>query len=271
MAIRKKLMITGCSFSAPSTDPALVGTSWGEKLAAKLDWDLVHLARQGMSNGGIRVMIDEILRQKPDFAIVAPTFHDRMEIPGGAAPYITPKNENKGWNSDLQQHLQTDHGTGYDPKVGIDNINWGNNNYRMISETIFSLAENYDHHYRSQQLDKATNQAVRHYINFMYDSNWKLQQDRWIIRDGITQLHYHKIPFLLVACNIWTSDMVRDHFPGDIPDRCLTLDFEDTPAYATNKHPFSGEDPGYHGAEQSQEYLADRYVNIIRDRFKIND
>jgi hypothetical protein len=271
MAVRKKLMVTGCSFSAPSTDPALVGTSWGEKLAAKLDWDLVHLARQGMSNGGIRVMIDEILRQKPDFAIVAPTFHDRMEIPGGAAPYVASNNENKGWNSDLQQHLQADHGAGYDPSAGVNNINWGNNNYRMISETIFSLAENYDHYYRSQKLDKNTAKAVKQYVNHMYDSNWKLQQDRYIISDGVFKLHHANIPFLLVACNIWTSDMVREHFPAQIADKHFTLDYTDTPAYATNEYPFSGEDPGYHGAEQSQEYLADRYVDIIRNRFDIND
>jgi len=269
MAIRKKLMITGCSFSAPSTDPELVGTSWGEKLAAKLDWDLVHLARQGMSNGGIRIMIDEILRERPDFAIVAPTFHDRMEIPGSAAPYVAPKNENKGWNSDLQQHLQTDHGTGYDPAAGVDNVNWGNNNYRMISETIFSLAENYDHHYRSQKLDKGTAQAVKQYVNFMYDNNWKLQQDRYIISDGIFRLFHAGIPFLVVACNIWTSNDVREAFPSAIPDKHFTLEYEDTPAYATNAYPFSGEDPGYHGAEESQEYLANRYVDIIRNKFNL--
>ena len=105
----------------------------------------------------------------------------------------------------------------------------------------------------------------------MYDNNWKLQQDRYIISDGIFRLHHANIPFLLVACNIYDSTTVRDEFPWSIPDRCLTVDFEDTPAYATNEYPFSGEDPGYHGGEQSQEYLADRYVNIIRDRFKIND
>tara|TARA_R110000803_G_scaffold122584_1_gene190600 strand:- start:1432 stop:2229 length:798 start_codon:yes stop_codon:yes gene_type:complete len=265
-------MITGCSFSAPSDDPVLLGTSWGEKLAAKLDWDLVHLARQGMSNGGIRIMIDEILRQKPDFAIVAPTFHDRIEIPGESAPYIAPENENKGWGSDLQDHLQTDHGAGYDPSAGVDNVNWGNNNYRMISETIFSLAENYDHHYRSQKLDRATNKAVKQYINHMYDNNWKLQQDKYIIGDGIFRLHHAGIPFLLVACNIYDSATVRDQFPQDIPDRHFTTDFTDTPAYATNEYPFAPDvDPGYHGGVQSQEYLANRYVDIIRNKFNIHD
>ena len=122
-------MITGCSYSAPSTIAEYAGTSWGEQLAKKLDWDLVHLARQGMSNGGIRVMIDEILRQKPDFAIIAPTFHDRMEIPASAAPYdwtIPPTS----WNTPLQQHLQNgDLKNGYVPEYGIQNIT---DNYKKV-------------------------------------------------------------------------------------------------------------------------------------------
>lgn len=261
-------MITGCSFSAPSTKPELKGTSWGEKLAAKLDWELVHLARQGMSNGGIRVMIDEIIRQQPDFAIVAPTFHDRMEIPATAAPYdwtIAPTS----WNTPLQQHLQnTDISNGYDPAAGVDNINYGNNPYRMISETIFSMAENYPHHYRRGYINSETRAALKHYINHLYDANWKLQQDRWLISDGIFRLHHARIPFLLVACNIWTSDTVRAAFPLSIPDNCFTLKYEDTPAYATNAYPFVGEDPGYHGSEESQEYIANRYYLHIRNLIK---
>jgi len=262
--MRKKLMITGCSFSAPSTRPELKGTSWGEKLAAKLDWDLVHLARQGMSNGGIRVMIDEILRQRPDFAIVAPTFHDRMEIPATGAPYNW-NTKQTDWNTPLQQHLQNvDLKNGYDPALGIQNINFAAGPYTMISETIFSLAENYDHYYRSSKLDRHTQDAVKQYVNLLYDSNWKLQQDRWLISDGIFRLFHANIPFLLVACNIWTSNTVREAFPLVIPDHCLTLKYEDTPAYATNAYPFVGEDPGYHGSEESQEYLANKYYQLIK-------
>lgn len=257
-------MITGCSFSAPSTKPELRGTSWGEKLAAKLDWDLVHLARQGMSNGGIRVMIDEIIRQRPDFAIIAPTFHDRMEIPASSAPYNWDIKTTQ-WTPPLQQHLQNiDIKNGYDPELGIQNINFANGPYTVISETIFSLAENYDHFYRSSRIDRDTQNAVKNYINFLYDSNWKLQQDRWLISDGIFRLFHAGIPFLVVACNIWTSDTVRDAFPTVIPDHCFTLRYEDTPAYATNEYPFTGEDPGYHGAEESQEYLANRYYLHIK-------
>jgi len=263
----KKLMVCGCSYSAPSKD--LPGTAYGEVLAHRLGWEVEILARQGCSNGGIRVQIDEVLRQRPAFAIIAPTFHDRMEIPAGAAPYIPPADENKGWNSDLQKHLQKNHDIGYDRAAGIDNVNYGNNPYRMICETIFSLAENYDHPYRSSKINKDTQAAVKQYINFMYDSEWKRQQDQWIIRDGIMQLFYAEIPFLLVACNIWTSDTVRDQFPSVIDDRYFTLQYEATPAYSTNAWPFAGKDPGYHGSPKSQEYLADVYYRLITENWKI--
>jgi len=260
-------MVCGCSFSAPSK--TLPGTSYSEVLAEKLDWQLVNLARQGCSNGGIRVQIDEVIRQRPTFAIIAPTFHDRMEIPASAAPYdwaIKPTN----WNTSLQQHLQnTDILNGYDPSAGIDNINYGNNPYRMICETIFSLCENYEHPYRSGKLDKHTQEAMRAYVNYLYDSNWKLQQDQWIIRDGIVQLYQSGIPFLLVANNLWTAETVRSEIPNMIADKYLTLDYTQTPAYATNEYPFEGEDPGYHGNEQSQQYLAEQYYQIIQKEWSL--
>ena len=256
-----KIIVCGCSYSAVSVD--LPGTSYSEVLAAKLGWKMQNLARQGCSNGGIRVQIDEVLHQRPDFAIIAPTFHDRMEIPASGAPYVPPPNENKGWNADLQKHLQHNHSNGYDPAAGIDNVNYGNNPYRMICETIFSLAENYEHPYRASKLDRSTQGAVKQYINFMYDSEWKRQQDQWIIRDGIMQLYYSGIPFLLVANNLWTSDTVRAAIPLVVDNKYLTLDYTQTPAYATNAYPFSGRDPGYHGAPAGQTYLAEVYYNII--------
>jgi hypothetical protein len=264
----KHLMIAGCSFSAPSQK--LPGTSWSEVMAQQLGWKLTNLARQGCSNGGIRVQIDEAIRQQADFVIVAPTFHDRIEIPAGAAPYVAPANENKGWASDLQKHLQTNHGVGYDRAAGIDNVNYGTNPYRMICETIFSLAENYEHPYRSTRIDQNTQGAVKQYVNFMYDSEWKRQQDEWIMRDGIMQLHYAGIPFLLVANNLWTSNTVREAFPSVVPDKCFTLLYEDTPAYSTNAWPFIGpRDPGYHGDPKSQEYLADIYYKLIKETWRI--
>jgi hypothetical protein len=261
--MKKKLMICGCSFNAPSA--TLPGTSYGELLAKKLDWDLIHLARQGVSNGGIRIMIDEVIRQRPDFAIIAPTFHDRMEIPASAAPYIPVANENKGWGSDLQNHLQNVNiKNGYNFEDGIKNVNYANQPYNMICETIFSLAESYPHPYRSSKIDKGTQIAIKQYINFLYDSNWKHQIDTWIIRDGIIQLYLNGIQFFVLPENLWTVETVRKIIPEIVPDKFLITDNEKTTAYATWKWALNGvEDPGYHGTPESQLYLADVFYNII--------
>ena len=56
-------------------------TSWSELLSNKLGWELQNIARQGCSNGAIRIQIDEVIRQRPDFAIITPTSYDRIEIP----------------------------------------------------------------------------------------------------------------------------------------------------------------------------------------------
>ena len=258
-----KLMVAGCSFSAVSK--TLPGTAWSERLAERLGWDLINLARQGCSNGGIRIQIDEIRRQQPDLAIIGPTFWDRMEIPADSAPYDWSQAPSAGENPPLERHLQDrNRGYGYRREDGIRNVNYGREPSNMICETIFTLAENYDHPYRSAQIDRNTQQAMKQYVNFLYDSEWKRQQDEWIMRDGIMQLFYSGIPFLLVANNLWNSNDVRSAIPSVVPDQYLTLEYEETPAYATNTWPFEGKiDPGYHGDPKSQEYLAEVYYKKI--------
>jgi hypothetical protein len=99
-----------------------------------------------------------------------------------------------------------------------------------------------------------------------------LQQDKWIIRDGIMQLFYAGIPFLLVANTIWNSNTVREAFPSVVPDKHFTLSYEETPAYASNRWelPDKKKDPGYHTLPEGQEYLANTYYKIITERFGIS-
>ena len=79
-----KLVICGDSFSAISnTHP---GTSYSELLAKKLDWKLFNYARRGCSNGGIRLQIDQAIKQHADFVIIIPTSWDRIEIPSTSVP-----------------------------------------------------------------------------------------------------------------------------------------------------------------------------------------
>lgn len=267
----KKLMVAGCSFMAPSTNPNLASTDFGSVLAKNLGWQLQNMARQGCSNGGIRIQIDEIIRQRPDFAIVGPTFPNRMELPAQAAPFdfSTP---HVGRGAEIEQHLlNPDVKYGYDVTAGLDNINYGNNDYRMICETIFSLAENYQHHYRSNVLDKDTHMAIKYYVNHIYDANWKCQQDRWIISDGIVKMHEAGVRFLVVTHNLWLDPAKADaDIPRSVPRQYLVTDYNLSPVALTTQYPFTGPDPGYHGSPQSQIKLAEIYQNLMSDRFGIS-
>jgi hypothetical protein len=274
---RYKLMVAGCSFSAKSQ--YLPGTSWSEVLAKKLDWDLVNLARQGCSNGGIRIQIDEIRRQRPDFAIVSPTFWDRMEVPARAAPYDWSQ-KSGGWNPPLERHLQDrTRKNGYRREDGIDNVNYGNNNHNMICETIFTLAENYSHPiYRPVKIDRVTQTAVRAWIDGIYDPEWKKQQDEWIMREGILSLFLEGIPFLVLPNLLWPHDinnptLWRDAFPSIIPDKYIQLDPNKTPQAVCGNYPFAGtenDDPGYHSSPEGQRVIAENFYKIITESFGIS-
>jgi hypothetical protein len=237
--MKKKLVICGCSFSAASKE--FPDTSYGELLAQQLDWELVQLARPGCSNGGIRLQIDEVIRQKPDFAIIAPTFHDRMEIPAKVSNSV-----------------------GYQSELGIKNVNYGKQPYSLICEPIASLAENYLHSDRCPKLDSATQQAVKSYVSYLYDSNWKLQIDTWIMRDGIVQAYAAGIKFIVLPDNLWSADTVRNIIPSFIPDKYLITKNEMLPQHATWLYPVENKDPGYHGSPKSQQYLANIFYEIIK-------
>jgi len=270
----KKLMVAGCSYSAPSR--SLPGTSWSEVMARRLGWDLVNLARQGCSNGGIRIQIEEIRRQRPDFAVVSGTFWDRMEIPARAAPYDWSRQAG-GWAPELQKHLQDrELKNGYNRKDGIDNVNYGNNNNNMICETIFSLIDSKNHAYRNGSIDNSTRNALKSYVDALYDANWKKQQDEWIICEGVLSMYLDGIKFLFLPNLLWPFDPNnsaewRNAFPSIIPDHYLQLDPMRTPQVACGKHPCDQKnDPGYHGNETSQELIADWHLEYMKNGFDLS-
>jgi hypothetical protein len=266
-----KLMVAGCSFSAVSK--TLPGTSWSEVLAKKLgNWELVNLARQGCSNGGIRLQIEEIRRQRPDFAVVSATFWDRMEIPANSAPYDWSQAVSAGENPPLEQHLQDrERGNGYRREDGIRNVNYGTESSNMICETIFTLAENFDHPYRMARISKDAQRGIRAWIDTIYDNAWKKQCDEWIMREGVMSMYLDDIKFLFLPNLLWPFDpntpaQWRNAFPAMIPNSYLLTDSLESPQAICGNNPFTGEDPGYHSSPRGQELIAEQWYNrIIRD------
>jgi len=261
----KKLMIAGDSYSATSWTH--FGTSWSELLAKQLGWELINLARQGCSNGGIRIQIEEIRRQRPDYAIVVPSSWDRIEIPATAAPFDWSQPQGH-WAPPLETHLRNKEiKNGYRREDGIDNVNYGRNNYNMICETIFSLAHNYPSVWRSGSISKETQTAIKYWIDGMYDAGWKQQQDEWLIMEGVLQMWHDELAFLITPGMLWIPDhspQWRKLFPQRMPDHSIWQDCMRSHQTACAQHPIEdGVDPGYHGAPASQQIIADWYYQHI--------
>lgn len=267
-----KLMVAGCSFSAVSSTAP--GTAWSEVLASRLGWELVNLARQGCSNGGIRIQIDEIRRQRPTFAIIGPTFWDRMEIPASSAPYDWDQPQSSGENPPLERHLQNRSLTnGYRREDGLRNVNYGDQPSNMICETIFTLAENFDHPYRMGRISRDAQRGIRAWIDSIYDNAWKKQCDEWIIREGVMMLYLDDIPFIVAPNLLWPFDPAwpnqwREAFPRLIPDRYIITQGQHSPQAICGNNPFAPDpDPGYHSNARGQELIADMYYRKITQDF----
>jgi hypothetical protein len=269
---RKKLMVCGCSFSAITVEEKYWGTHFSEILSKRLDWDLVNLAYAGCSNGGIRLQIEEVVRQKPDFAIIIPTFFDRTEIPIHTLKLDWSK---VVWNI-LDNITRTP--TAYDAERGVENINHKNStNPALICENYNSIVHNWDHPYRKKQAisDEAVH-AVRDYVSYLYDPGWKKQQDQWMIEHGCLELVKNNIPFIMIpTMSLWQGDsklrLLDEKYYTTDADHCPCVTHT-KPEYSFGKFDTENEkDPGYHTNADGQIYLANKYQELMRERWGIYD
>jgi hypothetical protein len=263
------MAICGDSFSA--TSKKLPGTHYSELLAEKLGWHLLNYARRGCSNGGIRLQIQEAIRQNASFVIVVPTGWDRMEIPVRDNFYHGVKNQNKSWGNLLQDFLLNISDSVYDPALGVKNINYDASTHHMIFETIFSLAENLPHEYRKTNLTEEKVNAIKQYVNHLYDSNWKQQMDRWIISEGLSQLQSQGIPFSIERGMLWNDrDEIKKTVIASIPEHYIRHDFE-LVGTGCDKHPLidRDNDPGYHSEPEGQVWIADLYKRLLSEVYHL--
>lgn len=265
-----KLAVCGDSFSA--TSDSSPHTHWSEILSQRLDWSLKNYARRGCSNGAIRLQIDQAIREGCDFVFVVPTSWDRMEIPCQGVEYPSQE-KSQGWINQLQQFLlDKNNYRCYDRTSGLANINYNkDHDSGLISETIFSLAENYDHEYRRGLLKKETQEAIKGYLNHLYDSAWKQQLDQWIITQGVVSLHDKSIKFSIEKGMLWeTQQQFQQDMPSLLCKDSIRMAHE-TVAEGCHRYPLRdvSRDPGYHSEVEAQQWLADLYLDIIKNKFKL--
>lgn len=274
--IRKKLVVCGCSYSSVSYKKEHIGTSWSEILSKKLDFDLINLARSGCSNGAIRLQINEVLKIKPDFAIITPTSYDRIELPNFEIESkfgINFKNLKK-----VRELIKFDINLDklrYNKKEGLEyNINYGHNDSRLISEPLLTLIYNTQHMLRKPIPQEIIN-ALQLYVNYLYDPRWKQQIDEWIISSGLFELKANNIPFLVnPGLRLWESvDEMKDALQNLISDNYLLDSNEKNPYHIFLKFPaedvFGPDEPGYHTSYEGQELIANGFYNLIKQRWNL--
>jgi hypothetical protein len=189
-------------------------------------------------------------------------------------PYDWNQAPSSGENPPLERHLQNRTlGNGYRREDGIRNVNYGTEPSNMICETIFTLAENFDHPYRQGRITKQAQTGVRHWIDSIYDNAWKKQCDEWIMRDGITMMYLDGIRFIICPNLLWPFDpanqtLWRAAFPGIVPDHYINLDPGKSPQAICGNNPFLGEDPGYHSSPAGQAIIAENFYQTWNTYFK---
>ncbi len=228
----KKICVCGDSFF--SCDERWPGTHFSERIAKKLGIELISLARQGISNSGIRLQVDRAISIKPDLVILGSTDSHRFEIPIHSL-----------WRDVAKQS--------YDIDRGIDNIEYryypnpSKNHLDTSKACVWS-----DHYskYTTGDFDKEFSNLWKLFFTEIHDGKWKEQQDRWIIESSICALQKNQIPFLYLPNHNWIPTWLDTEFIEDIDLVELA-----------NKFPGH---TAYHTSQDAQEYIIDRLLIRIQ-------
>ncbi len=225
----KRLYICGDSYMSPVvTKPK---THFSELLSEKINFDLVPLARGGMSNLGICLQVEHAIKENPEFIILNTTSSDRIEIP------IDPDYPKNFSLTDIA-YFETSSLSCYSQL--------GKNDPKLISDTLYALLNNDKEWFKNYSSVvpnmSSIHNAVKGYFQFMYSEKWKSQIDLWCLYSALHKLEISKIPYLIVLSHMKLDeqfDWIGDH-NYILPNQ---YQFKNLPPE---------EDPGYHLSQADQ-------------------
>lgn len=206
--MKKTLGICGDSFMATKNYEEGVDNGYGkhftEILAKKLDCDLITYARGGCSNQAIRLQIDEIIKHKPDHVIIGSTNPDRIEVPTSD---LTVKDYREKWYKGNYMPatglFNIDYSGYYETYVAANHEGFKNNTPTLRSETLSNI---FDYTAPGALYTKAQLDALERYFHVIYDYTWKMQQDSWILSDGLHKLKHYGISYHFICYGLYTFD-----------------------------------------------------------------
>ena len=262
--MKKVLGICGDSFMAsdlPNRKDGSYGNHFSEVLGRMLDCQVVTYARGGCSNFTIRLQMDEIIKHNPHHVIIGTTTPDRLEVPIND---LTVSNPWDKWNN----HKFT-------PKNGLYNVYYSSfenqsvnhTGFNEITPTVYSQnltgligTDDQDVWITPNKiLDKEMSRAVRGYFQYMYDMRLKLQQDTWIISEGIYKFLSMNIDFSLITPNI-DGDYFSYCSDNVIPNGHILNPWTHYGMDTTSKNSF-------HISNKSSQTLAELWYDKLKDKF----
>ena len=252
---KKVLGICGDSFMASIEKNELFpdnghGKHFTEILSKRLNYDLITYARGGCSNQAIRLQIDEIIKHKPNHVIIGTTTPDSIEFP---IPDLSASTYEDKWKE-----------RNYNPFNGIYNISYEGYKTestkhegfskiepKLVSETMSNIFQ-LRHH---QHLTKDKKSAIEQFFMHMYDYEWKIQHDSWILSEGLYKLKENNIPFTVIIYNLhlhYFSSHIKNVINNESPLNPWT--YYDPKVYS----PYS-----FHLLDKDEEILADFWFDYF--------
>jgi hypothetical protein len=258
LIMKKTLGICGDSFMSPLNGEGR-GKHFTEILAEKLDLDLFVFARGGCSNQTIRLQMEEMLKNPPDLVLIGLTSPDRIEIPIGDLSTDDYFKKYSMFNFLKDDGIYNIEYHTYSEDQSSDKDLFKKTIPKMRSETmnnIFNNIKNAKNFYSQNQI-----RAIEYYFQYLYDCEWKKQQDSWIIADGLNKLIRHNIDFLLIL-----NHLSEENFYF-CKEKIISKDSELNPQilYSPDKiSPY-----GFHLTEEDEIFLAEKWYPVIKERMNI--
>jgi hypothetical protein len=251
---KKTMIVLGDSHMTPSRWDEWRNTHFSEIIAEKLNYDIIHYGKGGMSNGGIAISLHTALNEGllPELILIGTTNHDRIEWPYGPKGCRYPPSIR-----DIKYHAEVNL---------THNLPTAGNDPRIVSAGLMEVTRHIELNLDSWE-PSATSaddpcverlDALKKYFEFIYDQNLKRFMDLQLIYSMYHKLHVSPCKFIIC----------RDPLNVYSESRCdLWLDKKnyawDDISYIVRDH-WCVRDPGYHTDPPLQveiaELLMDKYI-----------
>jgi hypothetical protein len=181
----KKIVVCGDSFCSAGIHSE---THFSQLLSNKYGYDVINIARGGISNTAICYQIKQAINMNPDLIIFRVTGSSRLDIP------IKKFNKHIGLRNFLYpwsyEHSHTSPHTG-----GVTGT--------VLSDTIegFFVESRQQSLPENLKISISVKEAIKQYITYMYDDDLQTERDKWMIGYWLSQLEKKNIPYIEICEN----------------------------------------------------------------------